>query len=52
MRRHSRRHRECASNEFDAVKIKTNNLKAFTLIEMILAIGVASLVLIAANMVL
>lgn len=52
MRRHSRSRRECASNEFDAVKIKTNNLKAFTLIEMILAIGVASLVLIAANMVL
>jgi type II secretion system protein J len=34
------------------VKIKTNNTKAFTLVEMILAVGVAALVLIAANAVL
>jgi type II secretion system protein J len=34
------------------VKIKTNNEKAFTLVEMILAIGVAALVLIAVNAVL
>jgi len=34
------------------VKIKTNNKKAFTLVEMILAIGVAALVLIAVNAVL
>jgi type II secretion system protein J len=31
------------------VKIKTNNKRAFTLIEMILAIGVAAIVLVAAN---
>jgi prepilin-type N-terminal cleavage/methylation domain-containing protein len=31
------------------VKIKTNNRRAFTLIEMILAIGVAAIVLIAIN---
>jgi type II secretion system protein J len=34
------------------VKIKTNNQKAFTLVEMILAIGVAALVLVAVNAVL
>ena len=34
------------------MKIKTNNLHAFTLIEMILAIGVAAIVLVAINTVL
>ncbi|HEY1490963.1 MAG TPA: prepilin-type N-terminal cleavage/methylation domain-containing protein, partial [Verrucomicrobiae bacterium] len=34
------------------MKLKTNNLHAFTLIEMILAIGVAAIVLIAINTVL
>ena len=34
------------------MKIKTNNLHAFTLIEMVLAIGVAAIVLVAINAVL
>ncbi len=39
-------------NEFAIVKIKMNNMHAFTLIEMVLAIGVAAIVLIAVNTVL
>ena len=40
------------NGEFATVKIKTNNLRAFTLIEMVLAIGVAAIVLVAINTVL
>jgi type II secretion system protein J len=39
-------------HEFALLKIKINNLHAFTLVEMILAIGVAAIVLIAINAVL
>jgi prepilin-type N-terminal cleavage/methylation domain-containing protein len=36
-------------DEFTAMRIKPNNLRAFTLIEMILAIGIAAIVLVAVN---